>query len=56
MEWRKTQEGLGAEIGRQCHRTAMDGEKSYRRPRSTMDCSAKEKEEFPHKMMNKITE
>jgi hypothetical protein len=45
MEWRKMQEGLGAETGRQRHRIGMDGEKSYRRPRSTTVCSVKKKEE-----------
>jgi hypothetical protein len=44
MEWRKTQEGLGAEIGKQRHRIGMDGGKSYRRSRSTTGCSAKEEE------------
>jgi hypothetical protein len=44
MEWRKMQEGLRAEIGRKRHRIGMDGEKSYRRPRYTTGCTAKEEE------------
>jgi hypothetical protein len=32
MEWRKMQEGLGAETGRQRRRIGMGGAKWYRRP------------------------
>jgi hypothetical protein len=43
MEWRKMQEGLGAETGRQRRRIGMGGGKWCRRPRSTTAVVPKKK-------------